>query len=33
MGLVSAQESGAHGRPFSLELFLPPQSVLVLEPA
>jgi hypothetical protein len=33
MGIVTAQEPGVHGRPYALELFLPPQSVLVLEPA
>ncbi|MGP6189202.1 MAG: 1,4-alpha-glucan branching protein GlgB [Vulcanimicrobiaceae bacterium] len=32
MGIVTANEPGAHGRPYALELFLPPQSILVLEP-
>ncbi len=33
LGGVEAQESAAHGRPFSIELALPPLSTLVLEHA
>jgi 1,4-alpha-glucan branching enzyme len=33
LGEVTATEPGAHGRPYALSLTLPPQSVLVLEPA
>jgi len=33
LGGVDAQEEPAHGRPFSIELSLPPLSTLVLEHA
>jgi 1,4-alpha-glucan branching enzyme len=33
LGQVTASTPGAHGRPYALSLTLPPQSVLVLEPA
>jgi 1,4-alpha-glucan branching enzyme len=33
LGQVTATTPGAHGRPFALSLTLPPQSVLVFEPA
>jgi 1,4-alpha-glucan branching enzyme len=32
LGKVEALEPGTHGRPFALELYLPPQSALLLEP-
>jgi 1,4-alpha-glucan branching enzyme len=33
LGQVTATTPGAHGRPYALALTLPPQSMLILEPA